>query len=201
MLVERRVDSTRLIAECDAALRDAADDVLRKFEALQREGLALRDGTRIRFGWSILTLRAETGGLRVCEPAFDGDPLRETSPTINVTLRVLAGQVRVLKCVHESGSDVGFEELVLVRQGALEAPGIFLRRQKPVSPNDSGWLIGDLDHIEETGGDLTPTPVYALVRSRPAALAVLALPVDYTVVMRGAEISNVFDATGQDRWG
>src|ERR1035438_2207678 len=163
MIVKRSVNSTDLIVECDQSLKPAAEDVVKKLESLHREGLALHDGVRIRFGWSVLTLRAEDHSLRVCEPAFDRDPFHDVNPTIDVTLRVLVSQVRVLKRVGESGTDGSFEEFLLVRNGALEAPSIFLRRQNRASDQDSGWFAGDLDHIESAGGDLTPIRVYELL--------------------------------------
>lgn len=201
MILTRAVDSTEIKIECDEALAAAAADVVRKFESLHRSGDVLRDGLRVRFGWSVLTLRAEDHALRVCEPAFDRNPLVELNSTVDVTLRVLVSQVGVLRRVGEAGSDISFEQLVLARGAELEAPSIFLQRLKPAGEQDSGWLIGDADRIESPErDDLRPIRIFELLRRRPEALQALALPVGYVVVMRGGEIAQVYDAGGRELW-
>src|SRR5262249_40599598 len=150
--------------------------VVRKLESANERGVQMVDGTRIQVGWSVLTLRAEGSGLRVCEPAFRTNPFEQLEPRLDVTMRVLASQIRVLRQVGEVGVDVTYDQLVLIVTGALERGAIYLKRLDPSSKQDSGWFIGDLDHIENP--DETQTQAVAafeLLRVRRAILQVLAL--------------------------
>jgi hypothetical protein len=58
-----------------------------------RQRSELRSSMKIRFGWSVLTLRDDRdGGLIVCEPDFASHPLHEIRPQFGTTLDVLARQ-------------------------------------------------------------------------------------------------------------
>jgi hypothetical protein len=124
----------------------------RAVEVIQRAasaGLKLQDGTRIQMGWSVLTIKAQEGALRVYEPDFDRDPFEDLKPGVQTTLRVPAGQVLVLGMIEETGVDARFDQSVVVHQDALDQEHIFLRRDVSSAPQDSGWLIADVSQAGE----------------------------------------------------
>jgi len=201
MILETLIGDEKLIVECEAELQPLATEVMRKLEAANAQGLAMRDGARVQLGWSVITLRADNGRLRVCEPAFNTNPFQLFTPTLDISLRLLDAQVRVLRRVKEEGVDVMFDQIVLAARGALEVPDIYLKRLAPLQNEDSGWFIGDLNQIEDATTEHTEAvPAFKLLRKREAVIQVLALPPGYIVTMKKDVIDQVFDSNGQDRW-
>jgi len=191
-----------VVLECHARLHDAVQALLDRLRILSDQGTPLHDGSKIQYGWSILTLRAEGDAVRVCEPAFAHNPLAEISPTIDNTLKILTEQEIVLRRSGLKGVDVLFSDDLFVRNQALEAPNLFLKRQPPAGPNDSGWYIGNLDRIDsgdpETSSEVVQ--VYELLRRRPAVMQVLTLPPAYVVLMRHNEVVEILDREGNNYW-
>lgn len=176
----------------------------RAVEEIQRAagaGLKLQDGVRIQMGWSVLTIKAEEGALRVYEPDFDRNPFEDLKPGAGTTLRVLAEQVLVLGMIEETGEDTRFDQSVVVHQDALDQERIFLKRDVPRAPQDSGWLIADISQAGEVLEEgLKVVSIAALYRQRPALLKCLSVPQSYIITMNGGEIESVFDPAGRDRW-
>jgi hypothetical protein len=197
MIFTRSIDSQTIIIECDEALEPAAGDVLKMFADLAAAGTRLREGLRVRFGWSMLTLRVEDDRLRVCEPLFSGDPRSELNPKLTITLSVIAEQVKWLHRVQEKGTDVVFDQRLVHTGAALEADEIFALRGESASEIDSGWSVAPVPSAGKQidTSNLSSVPIYRLLsallgavtrgRSRrdyrfpgPCTLAIDALQLD-----------------------
>jgi hypothetical protein len=202
VLYRSRVGDQGVMLECDPKLHGAAEVLFDYLKTLSAKGVSPYAGIKISYGWSILTLQAEEGLLRVCEPAFDRNPFEETNPTMDNTFRVVEQQTLVLRRSGLSGLSVLFSDNLFVRNMALEAPNQFLKRQVPAGNQDSGWYIGNLDRIEadETDDEFEILRVFELLRRRPAVLQVLMLPPDYVVVLRDDEVSEILDKHGTNHW-
>jgi hypothetical protein len=202
VIVRRRIDSKLLSVECGAALEPAAKDVLDSFEDLARSGTQLRDGARLRFGFSLLTLRAEDRELRVCEPDFSGDALHSLRPTLDTTLSIIAGQVRWLGRTGERGADVFFDQQAVFAADAWSAPEIFALRTASVSEEDSGWSIAPVpaEGEEIDKSRLSAIPIYRLVEDHPGLVSIMAFPEGYLVRLRGDEVVEISDPTGRVCW-
>jgi hypothetical protein len=199
--VTRTIAGRQVTAVCAPSQEAMARDVLATLARLARSD-APRDGMRVRFGWSVLTLRdAEDGGLIVCEPDFDGDPLRDTRPQLVTTLDVLAGQTAFARQVGVVPEDIGFEQFVVVGRGALAANALHLFRDTPSAEDDSGWSItaAIAPPPPDSADDFDATYVYQFLRLRPAVLPVLILPTGFAVMLDGDRITAVIDADGRDR--
>jgi hypothetical protein len=198
----RRIGGQMILLECDAQFESQANSVLDKLASLKDQGHTLHDGTKIQFGWSVLILRAENDCLRMCEPAFFGDALDDTSPTLDTTLSVLTAQVRILHAIREEGADVRFDQAVIFKRGVLELPEIFLKRDTTDVEGYSGWFIGDLNDIEGSGDEesLESLPIFELLKRRYAVLQVLALPPGYLVTMHEDRIVDILDSEEKSRW-
>jgi len=202
MLYRASIGGQDLAVECDARLRGSAEALLDRLRTLSDEGIALQAGSRIQYGWSVLTLQAEGGLLRLCEPDFDGDALHHIRPTLDTSLDIFEQQTQVLHRSSLTGMQILFSDDLFVRNRALEAPHQFLKRQVPAGGQDSGWYIGNLDRIEagEPDDDSEIIQVFELLRRRPALLQVLMLPPRTLVVFRADAISEILDEDGNSHW-
>jgi hypothetical protein len=191
-----------LVVECDARLRGSAEALFDRLGMLNDEGHSLHAGSKFRYGWSILTLRKETGFLRVCEPAFDGNPFEEICPTLDNTLEVIAAQALLLRRTGLSEVGVLFSEEVFVRNRALEGSNLFLKRQPPAGPQDSGWYVGNVARIEvdDSEDSSEVVRIFELLRRRPAVLQALTLPPGYLVLLRDDRVAEILDKDGRNHW-
>ena len=202
MIITRTIAGQPLLVECDGSLETAARDVLRTYAELADSGKPLRDGLRVRFGWSLLTLRSEPAGLRVCEPRFSGDPEHGLNPRLDITLGVLVAQVDWLRRLHQQGSDVAFDQQIVVAGDALTAANIFAMREESKSDVDSGWSVAP---VPAAGGDidmsgLHAVPVHRLVEARPGLLPILTLPAGYLVRLWQNDVIEIEAPDGGSGW-
>ena len=200
--MEQRLDmgAMSVLLDCDERLRDRGRAVLNKLAELNRQGPALHDGSRVRFGWTVLTLRSENENLRVFEPDYLGDAFHDLNRNLDLTLEVIADQVAVLRRENCEGLDARFDQFVLGGPGAVEAADIFLTRRDPVSEDDSGWFLGDMAKLESASKEeeIQAVRVFELLRRRRSVLKVLALPPGYAVVMQGNAIENIMKGAGSE---
>jgi len=175
--------------------------LLDELSKLDQVGPRLKEDSRIQFGWSVLTLRAEDGGLRVCEPDFWGD-ISGMRPTVDTTLAVLKEQVSVLRAAGEDGVDVQFTEFVAVARGAIETADLFLKRDAPLSEGDTGWFVGRLEDLKAARpAAVDALRVFEVLRVRPALVHVMALPPGYLVIVRGNKVEALLDKQLHLKWG
>jgi hypothetical protein len=199
MKLQRYLEGRTLSADCSEDLRQQGESVLDTLTELDRRGPRLHDGTRIRFGWSMFTLRAEGETLVVCEPEFNGDPFRNFVAGINTTLRVLRGQSALLHIVHVPGIDTNFDDKIVLQRDSLQTERIYLERKPVRQSGDSGWYIGPTDP-NARNEDFEAIYVYKLLSARAALLNVLALPWDYLSMFRGDQLEAVVNEKNQEIW-
>lgn len=202
MIYTRNIEAHNVLVECDPSLAPAAGSVFNTLAELARPDMPLREGMRIRFGWSMLTLHREPSGLRVCEPDFSGDPLTQLHSTIDRTLAVLAAQLQWLRRVKEQGSDIRFDQHIVFTQAAFEADDLFALRNDPDSEADSGWSVAPVPNAGEEidMSQLSAIPIYRLVDSDPELLSVLTLPPGYLVRLQQRHVVEITDPEGVVRW-
>lgn len=200
MIFERYLHGTRVRVECDATLASAAQEVLSTVERLAGDRPP-KAGLRVHFGWSVLTLKNDPdGGLRAHEPDFAGDAMGATRPTLDTTLSVLARQVTLLRQLSVCSQEVSFDQSVVVARRAHAASAVMLTRWVPLDADDSGWMVDDA--LADTDADdeqLAVVPVYELLVHWPAALAAVALPSGFRVMLEGGRITRVWEESGHRR--
>jgi hypothetical protein len=194
-----QVGGQTLVARCDDAFAQQAESVIALFKRLHEEGRVLRDGFRVRFGWSLLTLRGHGSQLIVCEPDFSSDPLTNVREDITVTLSVLVQQSSVLNRLGVEGEDASFRYKLVISKGVLNIPHIYLERKESTTEDDSGWYIGPVEDPEEEPG-YESLYVYQLLDSRPQLLQVLTLPRGYLAVFNGVEIEAILNESEENVW-
>ena len=202
MIVRRTIDGQRVLAECAPAFEAAAADVLASFAALSGSGQPLHDGMRVRFGWSLLTLRTDPEGLRVCEPRFSRDAVGDLNRELDTTLGVLTEQVKWLRQLGMQGTDAYFDQNIVATEDALSAADIFALRGEPESEADSGWSVAP---VPAAGGEidtsaLRAVPIGDLVAARPGLLPIMTLPVGFLVRLNGNRVVEVTSPGGVVVW-
>jgi hypothetical protein len=202
MIFARTIGSQRVVLECAASLEPAAGDIFKTFADLARSGKPLHAGLAVRFGWSLLTLAEEPGGLRICEPRFSGDPLHDLNPTLDTTINVLVSQVEVLRRAGERGEDAFFDQQILLTPDALDAPEIFALRGERTSQADSGWSVAPVPAPgqEIDTSNLTALPIFRLVGSHPGLLSILTLRQGSLVRLHRGEVVEIDGPDGRPRW-
>jgi len=196
MKLQKRISAGDLSVSCAEDLAEQAESVINKLVELDRRGPRLQAGTKIRFGWSAFFIRLAGEALSVCEPDFKGDPFRDYVPWIDVTLRVLIEQSRLLAQTRVQGVDSYFDDKIVLQKGALTMKRIYLERKPVTHPNDSGWYIGSADDAHRSE-DLESLYSFQLVSKRMELLRVLALPLNYLVVFDGNRIESILNEKNQ----
>jgi hypothetical protein len=202
VLVERRVAGACLRAHCEVHNRVRAGSALQAFAGAADDD-GLRAGATIRFGWSLLRLFAVAeDALEAREPDFAAWPAEGWSPTIDITLDVLASQVTMLRQTGAEPLDATFDQYLVTIPSALAEPAVFMRRDPPQGPDDSGWTLAPLsdpDVLTTAPDQAHPVTLASVAVRRPAAAAVMTLPRGYIAVIEDDYITLVYDETGQER--
>jgi hypothetical protein len=197
--VARSIAGRTIAVICESGQEALTQDLITTIERMSQG--APRAGMRIRFGWSVLTLReADDGGLIVCEPDFDGDALRETRPRVDVTLDVVARQAALIRRLGVEPVDVGFDQLIVAARGAFTSRTLLMFRASP-SGDDSGWSLTIPEDQDRAAApdNFEAVRAYTLLRGYPEALTVLPLPPGFAVVIEDRRISVILDENGRAR--
>jgi hypothetical protein len=197
-----RIRGRTVTAACAPGQEPLARDVLTLLERLAAAG-GVRAGMKIRFGWSLLTLRDEPrGGLTVCEPDFAGDPLRDFRPRLDTTLEVAAAQAALARHAGVKPLDATFDQVVLVSRGALASSSVRMLRAMPAEV-DTGWTVvaddrGYPDGTSRDPGEPEVLHVYRFLELRRALMPAFAMPPGMAVVVEQDRIVSVIDDAGHD---
>jgi hypothetical protein len=178
--------------------RAQAEGLLDRLAELHARGPALGNGSVVEFGWVPLKLVADGVELVVCEPDFSGDPWQNYVPMVDVTLRVLSWQAQQLQSLGVAGVPAHCYDTLVLERDCLGNQRIYAQRSAEMQTGDSGWYIGAVDKSDEApaADKLAAVYIYQLLQSRPAAMAVLALPPGYLTILDGDTIEAIFDDQG-----
>ncbi len=105
----------------------------------------------------------------------------------------------LLHRLEVDAEDAFFDQVVLAAPGSLSQSDVFLRRVSGLTPEDSGWLLGNLNDPESlnSAANLEAVPIAHLVAHRPALLEVLTLSTGFIAVFEDEILKQVFDAAGR----
>ncbi|MBG1241065.1 immunity protein Imm33 domain-containing protein [Nostoc sp. NZL] len=203
MKFQRQIGAFNVVAHCPDDLEHQAQALLDKLAEINQQKSNLKDGTKVEFGWSILTLRGNEDELVVCEPYFSDDPFQNYLPVVDDTLRVITEQIELLNRVGVEGVNPSFQDKVVIAKGSLQANHIYLERKSPeANTHNSGWYIGEVtqDKPEQTDDNFEAVYVYQLLNQRPALMPILALPPGYLVIVNEDIIEAIFNKDNQNIW-
>lgn len=203
-MVELRKNVGQLILRARSAetVASSVEWLLDEVASFAGPGRGLADGVFVQVGWSLLQLRQDGGELAVCEPDFDGNPLRDFRDDVTRTLTVLARQNLLHKHLGIERTPVRYDDKVVFAKGSLFERRVYAQRQQP-REGDSGWYVGRVDDGNGPPGrdDLEARYLFQLLDSRPRLLDIAALPEGYIVVFDGETIEAVLDQDDNLVWG
>ncbi|MBN9520973.1 hypothetical protein J0H58_21035 [bacterium] len=197
--------TTSLRATCAEEFDSLVEDLFGLIRHSVAKGAVLRDGTRILFGWTVLTVRGERGDLALCEPDFGTDPTAGLRENIDFSL---AGYRRQQNLIAAVGLDqwrpLPYTDDVFVERGALGDEQVIGWRMSDPQGAD-GWFVFRIHSdcpkpaldITTVGGQFGRVPVWHLALSFPAQFDMLALPIGYTVRITGGAIDRVQSPDGE----
>jgi hypothetical protein len=173
-------------------IADVADDLLDQAEILLRllanEDPALAaGGAPVRLDWGLVRLERRGDEVVVEEPDYRRDPL-QFLPGLNFTCAVLRAQQRVHERLGVGAEPVKYDQVMLVYPGGLSAAHIVATRQAPGHDQDSGWRVFDAAHIDWTQ-EPQARRFYQIPSVRPELMAVLSLPVGWSIRLHDASLA------------
>jgi len=188
-----------MVVQCAAHLKEQAEWLLKTLNKLQVPGKVFDSGVKEQIGWSTLTLQKRGSELLVCEPDFWGDPFRNIREDVTCTLTIFAKQSKVLSILGIEGVPTTFEEKITLSPKCLDAGRIYLKREEPKFPGDSGWYIGRSEK-PSVGDKHEVMYAYQLLDHRAELLQVLSLPPGFLAVFNGDSIDAIINDKNEDVW-
>jgi hypothetical protein len=188
------LDGHTLVANCAPDYDTMARSLLLRLQQLHERGPALKPGSHVDFGWSMLQIEAHPQHWVVCEPDYDSDPMIWL-PKVDDTLWVLQQQAALLGSLDLASSlRTRGDQWLLLQPGALTAMEIYLHRSEPINEQDSGWYIGVETAEQNVERRALPVMAGTLIQNKPQWLSVLALPTGYLVHFERDRLVDIFDA-------
>ena len=176
-------------------LRPFAEPILEAIEYIPKE--RIKDGFRIRAGFSTFLLSEHNGGFDIAAPDYTDDPLTALTTDLTLALHVQYRQVYLLHKYGIPGKAVHFYDKIAAAKGALDKKNISMHRFADLG--GSGWVIETYDIGEN--GEAVRVPAeeyesvyaYELITRRPELVDILCLPDDYLAVFEGEELIDIID--------
>ena len=169
------------------------------------KGAVLRDGVRIPFGWTVLLVRKDVGGYRLCEPDFDADPGTDIRENLDFSLSCYRRQQRLIAAVGlNQWRPLTYSVDVFIESGALSDNQVIAQRMSDPQ-GEEGWFVFRIHagnskptlDLATVGEQFERVPVWHLAADHPALFDMLALPVGYTVRVTGGVIDAVRNPDGE----
>jgi hypothetical protein len=205
MSLSSRFGQLSLRATCAKEYDTLVEDLFGLIQQSVAKGAVLRDGVRIPFGWTVLSVRGARGDLALWEPDFDADPAAGLRENLDFSL---AGYRRQQHLIAAIGLDhwrpLAYSQDVFVERGALDDEQVIARRMSDPQGED-GWFVFRIHagrpkpmlDISTVGDQFGTVPVWHLAGLYPALFEMLALPVGYTVRVTGGAIDVVQRPDGE----
>ena len=185
----------------------SAEEALRPFvepllEAVEHIPPArIKDGFRIRAGFSTFLLSKHNGGFDIAAPDFTDDPLVALTTDLTLALHVQYRQVLLLHRYGIVGKAIHFYDKIVVSKGALDSDLVSMQRFEELG--GSGWAIESYEMGED--GKAQPKKAdgyesifaYELIGRRPELIDVLCLPDGYMAVFEGDKMVELLDENGE----
>lgn len=179
---------------CEDTLKETAEffaSILQKEDA---GGRVIRDGAVLQIGWGFYHVRRTEAGYQIMACGLLGDPFREVTEDLSLSLEIFAEQRRVLNVTKAVPRETSFQDTLVVQRAAVKAPRVYLQRCEPGNPDDSGWYMGVLGgNAPEDPGEYARVYTYQLLGFCKEALSVMQLPVGTVCVFENGRLVEAAD--------
>lgn len=192
------INGIRYTFSAEESLRPFAEPLLEAIEYIPRD--RIKDGFKIRAGFSTFMLSARGGGFDIAAPDYTDDPFTALTTDLTLALHIQYRQVFLLHKYGIVGQAIHFSEKLAVAKGALKKELISMQRFADLG--GSGWAVETFSMNEEgkavpeTAEEYEMICAYELVKLRPELLDVLALPDNHVAVFKGSELIEILDGDG-----
>lgn len=179
----------------EESLRPFVEPLLEAIEYIPKE--RIRDGFKIRAGFSTFMLSWNGGGYDIAAPDYTDDPLVALTTDLSLALHIQFRQVFLLHKYGIVGQAIHFSEKLAVAKGALEKELVSMQRFPGLG--SSGWAVETFTMndkgiaVPETAKEYDAICAYELLQLRPELLDVLSLPDNYVAVFKGNELIELMD--------
>lgn len=189
------INGIRYTFSSEESLRPFAEPLLEAIEYIPPD--RIRDGFKIRAGFSTFMLSEHGGGFDIAAPDYTDDPFVALTTDLTLALLIQYEQVKLLRKYGIEGKAAHFSEKMAVAKGSLSSEYIYMHRIPELG--SSGWVVERLDikdnafAVPEGEKEYETIRTYELLDLRPALLDALALPDDHYAVFRGNELIELMD--------
>jgi hypothetical protein len=188
--------SRHLVAGAAPRYEAQARFALEHVRDVEAEQGLLDDGDVIQLYWWPLTVRLETGALRLVGPSPFCDPVEDLTAAFVLLAMQLSTAQRL--GVEPFGFDP--ERIVHVAPGALESAKFMAKRLPEPAAGSTGWHLRPDGELKPYDDDYEELSVGQIFERRPIALAAFALPDGLLVRFEEDRIVSVLDQRGTERW-
>lgn len=150
------------------------------------------------FGFSYFFLVKREGNdfYEVATVNYRKNPFNERTTDLTIALIIHNMQSEMISTAKVQPQNTFFRQSMIVLRQAVKADEIYLTRTTPADAADSGWYLGltnDEHEDDHQAEDFLKLPVCELIKMRPVAMRVLAMPVGTLVTISKNDITAVVD--------
>lgn len=163
----------------------------------------LQEGLPFWIGAAPAVLRQRGSEWWACEPDLENPGTVRTWDVFDaLVLRALSEQV--CEATGVAFTRIPMSGMVLVFRDSMRDELVFLRRDEPAGPPDTGWYLQRLADLDDrTTSDrrnLAPMSVFQVYVRRPALLGVMMLPVGWVGLFERHKLAELIDPANRVVW-
>lgn len=180
--------------DCDDGLRETAAFFASILRQEDRTHHILHPGHTLQIGWGAYRVLPAEGGCQLAACDLLRDPFREVTTDLSLSLELFAGQRRILSATKAPPVETTFQDTLVLHRAALTAPKVYLLRDTPTTPGDSGWYMGALGvKAPQEPSAYRKLYTYQLLPICKEAISVLQLPVGTIAVFEAGQLIEIVD--------
>lgn len=166
-------------------------------EILKREDKeynVIEDESNIQIGWGFYTVHQVGSEYQIMARDLLGDPFEEVAEDLSLSLEIFAQQRKMFMLTRVIPKETTFQDTLIVQKAALKASEIYLVRNEPANPSDSGWYMGCLGgKVSNNPGDHELIYTYELLKFCKEALAAIQLPIGTMCIIKNGKLIEIVD--------
>ena len=175
-------------------MRDTAEffsTVLQQEDALYH---VIKSNSTIQIGWGFYKVMQVDGAYQIVACDLSGDPFQAMTDDLSLSLEIFAKQRKILSITKAEPQETSFQDTLIVQKAAVKAGRIYLQRDEPGSPGDSGWYMGAIGvNASSDPSEYARIYTYELLKFCKEALSVMQLPVGTICVIEDGELIEIVD--------
>lgn len=193
------IDDKKVHITCAENLRNGVEALVAIIKDVQQKRNVFKEEFILCAGWSYYFFEERDGYWQITAPDYRKDPDKDKTDDLTIPLMVQNMQAETVNtsgvAVDKTEKPVTFNDTMIVLKSALTAKNVYFNRTESEKEHDSGWymgLMGD-DKNEHDPDEYGWINTSELLKIRPMALRVLAMPVGTLAVFEGDRLTALVD--------